>query len=295
VHVIQIGLGTNSTFIQNYAGWYGDWDKGLDWVLQSVSKTSPQHLTGVAVEPVAEHAQALRPTVERSLPGVALLQCAIGDTDSDSQVHLLTKSQHDAVLRQVPWWHRKGLAQKLVYLLNMSCVGTEHPEMQRCLKAIWEEYSVQPDIQQARVGVWSWNRLARELNFGGCEVLVVDTEGFDARILKSMIAHCSKLEIDEQENVWPYVIQFETQGHCDKLDGRGAEWGIIGELENAGYVLVHYSTCNTHLARKSELWHNKRVTHWARTLVCERCGAKDSYPYLTSREMKVYCQACVDG
>ena len=72
VHVVQIGLGTNATFIQNVASPYDeDLDKGIEWILQSVSsRLFPSSLTGVAVEPAAEHAQALRPLVEKSLPSM---------------------------------------------------------------------------------------------------------------------------------------------------------------------------------------------------------------------------------
>ena len=295
VHVVQIGLGTNSTFIQNVASPYDeDWDKGIDWILQSASSAlSPSGLTGVAVEPAAEHAQAFRPLVEKSLPGVALVQCAIGDMDGDSELHLLPKQEHDALLRQAPWWQREGLERSLSYLMNMSCVGREHPDMQHCLQKLWGDYGVQLELQQARVKIWSWDRLARELNFEGCEVLVVDTEGFDVRILRSMIAHCRQCEEILKENHWPYVIQFETQGHSDRLEGINAEWGIINDLNNVGYTLVHYSHFNTHLARDNELWYNERVIDWAKTLVCARCGRRNCYPYLSAREdWNVYCQGC---
>ena len=52
VHVVQIGLGTNATFIQNVASpYYEGWDKGIEWILQCVSSAViPSTLTGVAVE-----------------------------------------------------------------------------------------------------------------------------------------------------------------------------------------------------------------------------------------------------
>jgi len=256
----------------------------MDWILLNVSETSPEHLTGIGVEPAAEHAQALQPMVEQSLPGVALVQCAISDADGKSQLHLVHK--HQSAIWHVPWWQRDDFERHLSYLLNMSCVGREHPDLQHYLKRIRAEFGVQLDLQQTSVPIWSWESLAREFNFGGCEVLIVDTEGFDVRILKSMIAHCSK-----REDCWPHVIQFETMGHSDKIDGNGSEWGIISQLSAAGYILVYYSKYNTYLAHWEALWYKSRVKSWARTLVCSWCRKQEHFPYLTV-DRKVYCQAC---
>ena len=162
VHVVQIGLGTNSTFIHNVASPYDeDWDKGIDWILQSASSAlCPSVLSGVAVEPAAEHVHVLRPFVEKSLPGVALVQCAIGDIDGHSELYLLPRQVHDALLRQAPWWQREGLERSLSYVLNMSCVGREHPDMSYYLQTLRRDYGVQVELDQARVIIWSWDRLS---------------------------------------------------------------------------------------------------------------------------------------
>ena len=292
VHIVQIGLGTNSTFIQNFAS-SRDWDKGLDWILQIVSDVSPECLTGVAVEPASEHVESLLPWVRQSLPCVALVQQAIGDMDGNSRLFKWPKHKHQALIRQVPSWQRCGLEWSLSYLLNMSCVGQQHPDMQHYLDSIRRNYGVQLDLEQDDVGVWTWSRLAQKLNFNGCEVLIVDTEGFDARILRSMIKHCSARERASSGDAWPYVIQFETQGHCDKLEGGDAEWDIIAALQKVGYILVHYSYYNTHLARTNELFHNGHVKYWAGSLICSRCWKRHCYPYLTSQiDRNIYCRAC---
>ena len=89
------------------------------------------------------------------------------------------------------------------------------------------------------------------------------------------------------------MIQFETQGHCDKLEGGGAEWEIIAALEKVGYTLVHYSYYNTHLARTKELFQNGRVKYWAGSLLCSWCWTRHAYPYLTAQgDRKIYCRAC---
>lgn len=37
---------------------------------------------------------------------------------------------------------------------------------------------------QDNVPLWTWSRLVGEIGFYGCEVLIVDAEGFDVEILK---------------------------------------------------------------------------------------------------------------
>ena len=293
IHIVQIGLGTNSTFIQNYVS-PRDWDDGLDWMLQVVGDVSPSCLAGVAVEPACEHVQALLPRIIELLPCVAIVQVAIGDKDETLQLFKWPKQKHEALLSRVTSWQRCCLEKSLSYLLNMSCVGQQHPDMQYHLDSIRDLYGVDMELVQESVSVWTWGRLVRELNFKGCEVLIVDTEGYDARILRSMISYCSLCEMTGSGDAWPYVIQFETQGHCDKLDGGDAEWDIIMALEKVGYTLVHYSYYNTHLARTNELSHNGRVMYWAGSLVCSCCWKRHRYPYLTCvADRKIYCRGCV--
>ena len=144
-------------------------------------------------------------------------------------------------------------------------------------------------MKQADVCVWSWDTLVRKLNFRGCDVLIVDTEGYDVKILRSMIEHCKK----ETGDVWPYVIQFETQGHADTFNGKNSEWEIIDELERHGYTLVHYSHYNSQLALKSKINKSTPIQEWAKTLVCSGCTKQNRYPYLScSDDWKIYCRQC---
>ena len=298
VDIVQIGLGTNSTFIQNFTN-PDDWDERLDWILQIVKPCRHgdcKSIAGVAVEPVSEHVEALLPWVKKLLPRVALVQQAIGETDGNSMLFMLPKQEHQALLNAVDSSQRRGLEWSLSYLLNMSCVGQKHPDMQYYFNKIRDNYGVDAHLKQARVGMWTWSTLVQKLNFKGCKVLVVDAEGFDASILRSMIEYCSSRETKSSSDVWPHVIQFETQGHCDKLEGVGAEWGIIAALQNAGYTLVHFSHYNTHLARTKKLLHKGRVKYWAGSLICSRCWKRHCYPYSTSRiDWNIYCLACARG
>lgn len=295
VNVVQIGLGTNSTFMQNLAGPSDEWNDGISWCLEVTSEASPERITGVAVEPMLEHSQALRP-IAASLPGVALVQRAIGETDGESMLHMLPMADYKVLLRRVPWWQKGKVKEMLLYILNMSSVGREHPAMHLHVGHLESVYGVQVRLKQMHVEVWSWDRLARELNFLGCEVLIVDTEGHDVKILRSLIAHCQAHSArNYNANAWPYVIQFETQGHSDKVEGMGAEWGIITELEHNGYTVVHYSHSDTQLARSDLLRSNDLVKAWAWRLRCHSCKRWNVFPYVTRHEDRLmYCKSCFD-
>ena len=53
LNVVQIGLGTFGTFVQNLAR--EESDASIKWLLRACSETYPERLSGVAVEPVREH------------------------------------------------------------------------------------------------------------------------------------------------------------------------------------------------------------------------------------------------
>ena len=77
--------------------------------------------------------------------------------------------------------------------------------------------------------------MAKVSKFYGCEVLLIVTEGHDTQILRSLIQYCRS-----HPGEWPQLIQFETMGLCDHLEGRGTEWATVKALEAEGYTLVTY-------------------------------------------------------
>ena len=162
-------------------------------------------------------------------------------------------------MRKVPASHRKDLKQDLEYILNMSCIRDVHPWVPEKMQQISKDYDIElslSNIKAQKTCVWSWHKLQKECKFKGCEVLCIDTEGYDAKILRSLISRCS-----ENTGDWPYLIQFETMGHCDRLENRQAEWEVIEELCKYGYKLVHQSSLNSHLVRKMpfSLSHRSRI------------------------------------
>ena len=287
VHFVQIGLGTNTTFVQNLVGCWEDWSYSIAWLMNAASEQRRGHVCGVAVEPVGHLAQAYQRLAE-SLPNVEVLQAAISDTDEDNaEVHFLSDEDAEALLSQVAPSMTEDLAKQLVFIKNMSTVGRNHPELKEASDSIEIGFGVRLPLSVQRVDIWSYGRLAQSLNFVGCEILMIDAEGHDASILRSVMEHCR-----HYPSAWPWLIQFETMGNCDKVEGNGTEWSIIHQLEDAGYLLVGYSHGNTHMAWQQALRYEKRLQKWVRSWKCKCCQRRELFPYVTTRN-GVWCQFCL--
>lgn len=293
VNVVQVGLGTNATFIQNIAGSRDEWDKEIGWMMEVVSVDRSDIISGVGVEPVKEHLETLHQSCCGYLPGVGLAQVALGEEDAKQlPIHVLPQRTHDFLLKQVPVARREDLRDHLAFLMNMSCVGTTHPELEAQRDWIQQRYNLKLNLEWRETEVWSWRKLCREFDFVGCELLIVDTEGHDAKVLRSMMSHCQEAQTVHGRKVWPDVIQFETMSHCDKVEGTGAEWAAIQALERNGYTLVHYSHHNSHLAFTEAIQNENRVRKWVETITCDTCGSRGSFPY-SSDIQGIYCNKCI--
>ena len=275
VNFVQIGLGTNSTFIQNLTvnKWSDTWSNSIDWLLSGSSQRCWRNITGVALEPVAEHVEALCEAV-MLLPGVDLVQAAVGDRDIwNEDMQVFAPGARDDLLKKVPEIQRESLANDLEYILNMSCVGKNpHPGIPQQRQHIFEKYGVVVDIEHRQADVWTWSTLSRTCNFHSCEILLVDTEGCDTQILRSLIWHCSYYADWGDNSVWPWIIQFETMGICDELEGTNSEWEIICELQRCGYNLVHYSHHNTYMIWQEALGKEKTLMNWMASWEGEECS-----------------------
>ena len=295
VHVVQVGMDTNQTFVQNLAGPASEWDASIDWLLGSISEDRhhrKEYITGIAVEPVQEHINALLPYAV-NLPLVAFVQTALGDADDPgAKIHMVTKDTHDRIIEQVEQSKRSDVTTHLVYLRNMSCVGRVHPAWKMHNDWLHAMFGIEVGADEVPTGVWTLAKLASELELCGCELLILDTEGHDAKILRSMIDHCRDAKIVE---AWPDVIQFETQGHCDAVEGPGTEWAVIKLLLSNGYLLVHYSHRNTQLIRKEAIRQGtskKRLRRWSGWFVCAWCRRRGRFPYISTAD-HIICQRCI--
>ena len=143
-----------------------------------------------------------------------------------------------------------------------------------------------PVVKQ-HVDVWSYERLSADLNFCGCQVLMIDAEGWDVQILRSVIDYCQRNPF-----AWPDVIQFESMGHCDKLEGPGTERRTIRQLESAGYILLCYSHKDSYLVRRGAVQRRPCLKQWMRTWHCDRCKRCERFPYNATHH-GVFCRQCI--
>lgn len=289
LHFIQIGLGTNSTFIHNLAGDSKDWDKTISWCFSACSERDPQKVLGISIEPLESLVEEIRP-VASGLPGVHLLQAAMGEHDeTGAEMKGMSEASREELLNQAPPAKRQKLTEELEYLRNMSCLGYVHPLTAMCQDNIEKNYDLKLDIGcNQKVDVWSWRKLTESFNFVGCEVVLVDAEGCDTKILRSLISFCK-----ENPDHWPDLIQFETMGHCDRQEGIGSEKALLETLENLGYTSVAISDHNSHVMNSAALEREKRLERWVYKWYCYICYEQWVLPYV-SNKLGIFCQGCFD-
>jgi len=286
VQFVQIGLGTNTTFVQNLAGPWRDWTRTIDWLLEATSERRARRVRGVGVEPVG-HLCRLHRSLAGALPHVEIVEAAIGDEDAEgAEVNVLDGEGVRHLAKAMQPGQRAQFERDLVFLRNMSTVGCTHPELAMHCEWVEQKFDVKLPFTVQRSDVWSYGRLVRTLNFAGCEVLMIDAEGCDTRILASVVEHCQA-----HPGEWPQLIQFETMGHCDKVGGGDTEWNTIKTLEEAGYTLIGHSGRDSHLAWGEALRREPRLSAWAGRWKCSRCGGRWQFPYVATLR-GVACGEC---
>jgi hypothetical protein len=251
VHAVQIGLGTHGTFPENIVGTWCERDPLIAWLSRSLSDARWNHFRCIVVEPVPEHINRVR-GYQECLQHLRCLQAAVSDENVEGvELHLMSQKAHDDLLNSVTEDLRPRLAKDLRYVRNMSTVGEWHPFIGNIRKRMWKRYGVDvfSYLETTSTEVWSFSKLAKHYDFCGCEVLLLDTEGHDSKILRSMIQHCQEQELLGKW-AWPDVIAFETAGICDDFDGSGTEAETIKMLENCGYLLFLKHDCNADMIHK---------------------------------------------
>ena len=156
INFVQIGLGTNSTFIQNCGGQWHEWDKNIDWLLWACSEHQQDKVRGIAVEPVAELVDALRGPAD-GIPLVTLVQVAMGECEvrcADMQVFSVT--ERDRLVQQVPDEKRAEVKRSLEYLVNMSSMDVAHPLLQTLIQWIEDQYDIHVAVEKRQSEVWTW-------------------------------------------------------------------------------------------------------------------------------------------
>jgi len=125
LNILQIGLGTCRTFLQNLTDWEQE-DEGVTWLMDSASNKS-RTLLGVGVEPVPEHVEWLRQALQH-LPNTSLVQAAIGKRSQEVTVYTITPEQYAECLKSADPAEEDAVKRSVLYLRNMSSVGQVHPD-----------------------------------------------------------------------------------------------------------------------------------------------------------------------
>ena len=101
LHFLQIGLGNNTTFIQNMAGPWDQWSQKAHWLVQALSEQRPECVRGVGVEPVRHliHGHWL---LLRHLAYVELIHAAVSEFEAQNmEVRVLTRESEKSLSLQV--------------------------------------------------------------------------------------------------------------------------------------------------------------------------------------------------
>ncbi len=211
-------------------------------------------------------------------------------------IHTLPYEQVSDCLQKVEASERESLSDAVLFLRNMSCAGQVHPEFSCLNGRIQENTGLQLKTEEVEVAALSYATLCQMLGIGGTEILMIDAEGHDCRILQSMIEHCIAEE-NRHVHAWPDVIQFETMGHSNKVDDPAehstSEEDAIRSLESCGYVLL--STGNdTVMVHGASLSAESRLRDWMVSFSCDECGRKGEYcmPFPVGSKAYNVCWQC---
>lgn len=287
LHVLQIGLGTFGTVVENLANSCNSCGT-VAWLLEAASNKSHTLLT-VGVEPMPHHLARLRPFLG-SLPNTALVEAAIVCHSGATTIHGITEDKYQSCLAMLDVADVPRFESLSVYLRNMSCVGQEHPEFEKYNSHLRALFNVKIDSEPIDIKTFTFGALARTLRFIGAEVLLIDAEGYDCQILQSMIEYCNEVG---DARCWPDVIQFETLGHSDKVEQDDVERKMVRALENSGYIVACYGN-DTQLVKFAALQEEARLEKWVNMLRCQRCGSEGTsgMPFSLCCGLGLYCDGC---
>lgn len=235
VHVIQIGLGTFDTFLHDDAAW-------IDVLLQATSRRAGDKLKAIGVDPVEESAGPLEQlAMEKEQHYVSIMLAAVGEETGTVSLFCLPhttrlKMREELEHRRVDALKRANVDWSLSFLENMSSTHRPHPEFHYYTDDVYRLSKTNQELMERReVQLITYAGILRKPNSRGCEVLIIDAEGTDCAILRSMIHTGTTSE----DFLWPLVICFEIQGHGDVKERKSVEESTVRDLQSLGYLLLH--------------------------------------------------------
>lgn len=272
VHVLQIGLGTFGTFLHHDQYW-------LDMLLEASSKGATDELCAIGVDPVEESAGPLERIAmdEASNNRCSIMLAAVGDEELDRVSlwclpHMARQSlREELVGRGVDTVTKAAVDKQMAYMENMSSIHSAHPDFAHSVEWVRHmSHTPMPLIEERAVPMHSFASILAHYNASSCELLLIDAEGGDCAVLRSMIQACS----DGVVRSWPKVIRFETRGHADVMEQRrDTEESTIKALQQVGYLLVEAGYDAT-LVHGPAMALSNQLCAWADkyfTLTCNAC------------------------
>ena len=228
VHIIQIGLGTYGTFIET--------EHWMDVLLKASSRRPSDKLKAIGVDPVDESAGPLEQLViDKNEAGASVMLAAVGETQGNVSLFCLPrrarlnmrqeleKMPNDLHTRAVIDW-------KMSFLENMSSISSPHPHANHEIATAKGLSNTHQELMEKReVQLVTFADILAKHNCRGCEVLIIDAEGADCAIIRSMIHTCQTCK----NIMWPSVIRFESAGHSGEN-----EESTVRDLQNHGYLLL---------------------------------------------------------
>ena len=235
VHVLQIGLGTFGTFLHGDADW-------MDVLLEASSRRPGDILKGIGVDPFEESVGPLEQlAIAEKQHSVSIMLAAVGEESGDVKLFCLPYKvrlkMRQELEHKMPqdYLTRGRVDRNLAFLENMSSIGSPHHDMYATIAETYHLSQTNLELMEVRdVRLVTYADIIQKRNCPGCEVLIIDAEGSDCAILRSMIHTCTT----RADAIWPWVIRFETLGHADFKERNRMEESTVEDLQSHGYLLV---------------------------------------------------------
>ena len=271
VNIIHIGLGTNRTVWEP--------DGVIEWLVSSCSTSSPRDMKAVGVEPIHESIEHYKGHLDITRYST-FVEAGITRRSGLAKMNMLKDA--------------KGILSE-DWLINMSHIvslnGRDvHGKMQEFEN--WSHH-LSAKHEERTVQCISYHELVSKLGIKGTELLIIDAEGFDCEIIRSVADHCK-----HWPEHWPDVLHVEMKGHCDKKFGHGTEFLTRRYLYRLGYRLLHRGWEDTDFVRVNVM-NCERIRKWMKTwktFRCSSCFCSGSHgiPYYEIEQSMNLCQRCVE-
>ena len=269
VHIMQVGLGTFGTVPVPDTSWM---QAMLACPVPSGSPSPPPRcdLRYIGVDCLEECAGQHEQLALRQEGFCSVLRAAVDETRGKRTLWCMRRGARS---KMRAYLKRRGASQdlraqvdfRMAYLENMSGIGEKPPE-----ELAWKLVELKglaryrhSLLKRRQVQCYTYHDVLDLHGCSGCHIFLVDAEGADCAIVKSMIASC----IDT--GAWPTIVRFETHGV-----GGVEEEKVVLRLEELEYIVCQAGLDAT-LVYTPALIASPHLQNWADThfsVECYICG-----------------------